>query len=127
VNGVAHHHLLVIIDKRLLILELLLVIAGGRHLLVHTHAFLVFHIALLASHIASLTYKTGTVLLMLLQSRLAKDIAILTLIVGVLLISYCLVDGMPGIILAAWWHHLLILVVYWLLLVLQQSLRGRVG
>jgi len=123
---VAHHHLLVIVQKRLLTFELLLIVASVGHLLVHAHAFLVFDIALLASHIASLTYETGAVLLMLLHDPLAKDVATLTFI---LLISYCLVDGMSVIILAAWRHQnvLLILVVYRLLLILQQSLRSRVG
>lgn len=71
----------------------------------HTHAFLVFGIALLISHVTSLTYETGTILLVLLHS-LTEDIAVLALIVGILLISNRLiVEALPVIVLAARRHH----------------------
>lgn len=71
----------------------------------HTHAFLVFGIALLISHVTSLTYETGTILLVLLHS-LTEDIAVLALIVGILLISNRLIaEALPVIVLAARRHH----------------------
>lgn len=95
----------------------------------HTHTFLVFHgsVALLTGHVASLAHQTGTILLLLLLSSLAEDVAALAFVVGVLLIAYGLIDSMPGIVLAARWHqHVLILVVDLLVLVLKESLSGSV-
>jgi hypothetical protein len=59
------HHLLLIVHHLRVFCQLG-VVPRLRHLLVHAHAFLVLDVALLASNIATLTYQTCAVLLLLL-------------------------------------------------------------
>ena len=91
-------------------------------LAVQQHQLLLLH-ALLAGHVASLAYKTASILL-LRELSLVEHGAVLAFIVGALLVSDCLVDSVPGITLAALWYHdsVLILMEDLLVLVLEQAL-----
>ena len=84
----AHHWLII---HHLLVLSQLRVIASLRHLLVHAQAFLVLSTTLFASNIATLTYQTCAVLLLLLlEDALGEDVAGLALVVGILLVAVAL-------------------------------------